>query len=192
MRADERRRAETRSSSPRSSSLRKSLSSHGARPRPVSAASTAASWGLSRRKGNAGGRSWSGQRVRRKEVGSVSVVRWRPRAHAPAHGSVRALEDVLRDIFETEREFDLGRRGDCHGRLEGARDTARRAGEPRRPQHRRLWFNSRDSTSFWAHRLHSQSRVKNCFPIPRFRFIARPSPGIALFSCVPTRVNRLR
>ena len=93
------------------------------------------------------GRSWSGQRVRRKEVGSVSVVRWRPRAHAPAHGSVRALEDVLRDIFETEREFDLGRRGDCHGRLEGARDTARRAGEPRRP-HRRVWFNSRDSSHF--------------------------------------------
>ena len=50
------RSAETRSSSPRSSSLRNSLSSHGARPRPVSAASTAASWGLLRCKGKARGR----------------------------------------------------------------------------------------------------------------------------------------
>ena len=117
------RSAETRSSSPRSSSLRNSLSSHGARPRPVSAASTAASWGLLRCKGKARGRGVGSARET-KRPGSVLVVRSRRRAHAPAHGSVRALEDVLRDINEAESEFALGRRGDCHGRLEGARDTA--------------------------------------------------------------------
>ena len=113
---------------PRSSSLRKSLSSHGARPRPVSAASTAASWGLSRRKGNL-----------REQI---------------AEGNPFRSSDGRGQPLETKR-------GSWKTRFDES-----------------VASNSRDSTSFWAHRLHRAPHAP-ALARPRLFFVRSDARQIA-------------
>lgn len=49
------------------------------------------------------------------------IVTW----HAPGHGSIQTPEDVPGHVLETNRELDLGGRGDGHGRRRGGTEGTR-------------------------------------------------------------------